>query len=551
MLKENLIDYIEKGIKENWDLKAFTNYGGSTLTYGQTASEVLKLHHIFKALDLKKGTKIAVLGKNSANWAITYLAAVTYGTVIVPILADFKADDIHHILNHSDSEMLFVGDGLYEDIDENKIPNINVIFALEDFSILYQKHKSLKENITKAAIQWDTEFAQNLTPSSFTFEKIANDKLAAIVYTSGTTGFSKGVMLSHNSLIGNIVYAHEHMPLKAGERILSFLPLAHAYGCAFEFLFPFTLGCHITFLTKLPSPKIIMKAFSDVKPHLILSVPLIIEKIYRKQVKPVLDKGSMKVLLALPGLKSVIKNKIKKKLVTAFGDNFYEIVVGGAALNEEAEAFFQSIKFPFTIGYGMTECGPLISYSDWKIHKPASCGQTINFLEAKIDSDDPKNIVGEILVRGEVVMDGYYRNAEATSAAVDEDGWLHTGDLGLIDEDNFIFIKGREKSMMLSSSGQNIYPEELEAKINNLPYIQESLIVEKSGKLVALVYADMEKIDADHISESQLDGLMEQNRKDINQIFPAYSFISKIELYPEEFEKTPTKKIKRFIYAMQ
>jgi len=551
MLKENLIDYIEKGIKENWDLKAFTNYGGSTLTYGQTASEVLKLHHIFKALDLKKGTKIAVLGKNSTNWAITYLAAVTYGTVIVPILADFKADDIHHILNHSDSEMLFVGDGLYEDIDENKIPNINVIFALEDFSILYQKHKSLKENITKAAIQWDTEFAQNLTPSSFTFEKIANDKLAAIVYTSGTTGFSKGVMLSHNSLIGNIVYAHEHMPLKAGERILSFLPLAHAYGCAFEFLFPFTLGCHITFLTKLPSPKIIMKAFSDVKPHLILSVPLIIEKIYRKQVKPVLDKGSMKVLFAIPGLKSVIKNKIKKKLVTAFGDNFYEIVVGGAALNEESEAFFQNIKFPITIGYGMTECGPLISYSDWKIHKAGSCGQTINFLEAKIDSEDPKNIVGEILVRGEVVMDGYYKNAEATSAAIDEDGWLHTGDLGLIDEDNFIFIKGRAKSMMLSSAGQNIYPEELEAKINNLPYVQESLVIEKNGKLVALVYADFEKIDSEHTSETQIEDIMEQNRKDINQIFPAYSFISKFELYPEEFEKTPTKKIKRFIYNIQ
>jgi len=550
MLKENFIDYIEKGIKENWDLNAFTNYRGDTLTYRQTAIEILKLHHIFKALDLKKGAKIAVLGKNSTNWAITYLAAVTYGAVIVPILPDFKADDFHHILNHSDSEMLFVGDGLYEDIDESKIPNIDVIFAIEDFSILYQKHKSLKENITKAAIQWDTELVKKLKPNSFTFEKIANDKLAAIVYTSGTTGFSKGVMLSHNSLIGNVVYAHEHMPLKAGERILSFLPLAHAYGCAFEFLFPFTLGCHITFLTKLPSPKIILKGFADVKPHLILSVPLIIEKIYRKQVKPVIDKGSMKILLSLPGLKSVIKNKIKKKLVTAFGDNFYEVVIGGAALNEEAEAFFQSIKFPFTIGYGMTECGPLVSYANWKIHKAASCGQTINFLEAKIDSDDPQNIVGEILVRGEVVMDGYYKNEEATSAAIDDDGWLHTGDLGLIDKDNFIFIKGRAKSLILSSSGQNIYPEELEAKINNLPYIQESLVIEKNGKLVALVYANMDKIDAEHISEAKVEELMEQNRKNINQILPAYSSISKFELYPEEFEKTPTKKIKRFIYAV-
>jgi len=551
MLKENFIDYIEKGIKENWNLQAFTNYGGTTLTYGQTANEILKLHHIFKALDVKKGAKIAVLGKNSTNWAIIYLAAVTYGAVIVPILADFKADDFHHILNHSDSEMLFVGDGLYEDIDEKMIPNINLIFALEDFSILYKKHKSLKENAAKATTEWNAEFAKNLTASSFTFEKIHNDKLAAIVYTSGTTGFSKGVMLSHNSLIGNMVYAHEHMPLKSGERILSFLPLAHAYGCAFEFLFPFTLGCHITFLTKLPSPKIIIKAFAEVKPHLILSVPLIIEKIYRKQVKPVIDKGSMKVLIALPGLKSVIRKKIRQKLSTAFGDNFYEIVVGGAALNEEAEAFFQSIKFPITIGYGMTECGPLISYSDWKAHKPASCGKTINFLEAKIDSDDPQNIVGEIMVRGEVVMDGYYKNKEATAAAIDEEGWLHTGDLGLIDADGFIFIKGRGKSMILSSSGQNIYPEELEAKINNLPYIQESLVIEKNGKLVALVYADFEKIDSEKRSEAQIEDIMEQNRKDINQTLPSYSFIAKFELYPEEFEKTPTKKIKRFLYNIQ
>lgn len=551
MLKENLIDYIEKGISENWNLQAFTNYGGDTLNYGQVANEILKLHNIFKALDVKFGAKIAVLGKNSTNWAITYLAAVTYGAVIVPILPDFKADDIHHILNHSDSELLFIGDGLFENIDEKSIPQMNAIFDLKDFSLLYKKSKSIKEAIKKAMEEWEKELSLNLTPSSFKFEKIKNDKLAAIVYTSGTTGFSKGVMLSHNSLIGNIVYAHEHMPLKAGERILSFLPLAHAYGCAFEFLFPFTLGCHITFLTKLPSPKVILKAFSQVQPHLILSVPLIIEKIYRKQVKPVLDKGSMKVIMALPGLKSVIKNKIKKKLVAAFGSNFYELVVGGAALNEEAEAFFQSIKFPITIGYGMTECGPLISYASWDKHKPASCGQTINFLEAKIDSEDQQNIVGEIMVRGEVVMDGYYKNDEATNAAIDEDGWLHTGDLGLIDEDGFIFIKGRRKSMILSSSGQNIYPEELEAKINNMPYIQESLVIDKGGKLIALVYSDFEKIDAENISEAKIEDIMEQNRKDINQMLPAYSFISKFELYPEEFEKTPTKKIKRFLYAIQ
>lgn len=549
MLKENLVEYFEKSIKDNWELPALTNYNGPTATYKDVANNILMLHHIFKQLHIKKGTKIALLGKNSINWGVTYLAVLSYGAVIVPILPDFKSDDIHHIINHSDSQILFVAESLYENIDNSAIPEIDVIFKLDDFSVLSTKSKSYKEAIAKAKKQWVEEFEKSLSPTSFHFETVHNDKLAAIVYTSGTTGFSKGVMLPHNSLIGNIVYAQENMPLKPEERILSFLPLAHAYGCAFEFLFPFTLGCHITFLTKLPSPKIILRAFSDVKPHLILTVPLILEKIYRKQVKPVIDKGTMKVLFKVPGVKSLIKKKIKEKLVTAFGGNFYELVIGGAALNEEAEAFFQGIKFPITIGYGMTECGPLISYSDWKMHKPASCGQTINFLEAKIDSNDPQNIVGEILVRGEVVMDGYYKNKEATAAAIDEDGWLHTGDLGLIDKDGFIFIKGRAKSMILSSSGQNIYPEELEAKINNLPYVQESLIVEKSGKLVALVYADMEKIDADHISESQLDGLMEQNRKIINQIFPAYSFISKFELYPEEFEKTPTKKIKRFIYA--
>ncbi len=551
MLKENLVDYFEKSIKGNWDLPAMTNYKGTTATYKDVANDILMLHHIFKVLQIKKGTKIALLGKNSINWCVTYLAVVSYGAVIVPILPDFKSDDIHHIVNHSDSQLLFIAEALYEDIDNSAMTELDVIFKLEDFSVLYTKSKSTNDDIAQAKKQWQEEFEKTLSPTSFHFDEIPNNELAAIVYTSGTTGFSKGVMLPHNSLIGNIVYAQENMPLKAEERILSFLPLAHAYGCAFEFLFPFTLGCHITFLTKLPSPKIILKAFSEVKPHLILTVPLILEKIYRKQVKPVIDKGSMKVLLKIPGIKSLIKKKIKDKLVTAFGGNFYELVIGGAALNEEAEAFFQSIDFPITIGYGMTECGPLISYANWKIHKPASCGQPINFVEVNIDSPDPQNVVGEILVKGEVVMNGYYKNPEATAAALDEDGWLHTGDLGVIDKDNFIFIKGRSKSMILSGSGQNIYPEELEAKINNLPYIQESLVIDRNGKLVALIYADVELIDSEGLSGSKVEELMEQNRNEINDILPSYSYISAFELYPEEFEKTPTKKIKRFLYTIQ
>ena len=551
MLKENLVEYFEKSIKDNWELPALTNYNGPTATYKDVANNILMLHHVFKQLHIKKGTKIALLGKNSINWGVTYLAIVIYGAVIVPILPDFKSDDIHHIINHSDSQILFVAESLYENIDNSAIQDLEVIFKLEDFSVLYSSSKSKKEDIAKAKKQWLEDFETTLSPTSFNFDTVRNDKLAAIVYTSGTTGFSKGVMLPHNSLIGNIVYAQEHMPLKAEERILSFLPLAHAYGCAFEFLFPFTLGCHITFLTKMPSPKIILKAFDEVKPHLILTVPLILEKIYRKQVKPVIDKGSMKVLLKVPGVKSIIKKKIKEKLVAAFGGNFYELVIGGAALNEEAETFFQSIDFPITIGYGMTECGPLISYANWKIHKPASCGQPINFVKVKINSDDPHNVVGEILVKGEIVMNGYYKNPEATAAALDEEGWLHTGDLGVMDEDDFIFIKGRSKSMILSGSGQNIYPEELEAKINNLPYVQEALVIDRNGKLVALIYPDMELIDAEGLSEARVEELMEKNRNEINDILPSYSYISAFELYPEEFEKTPTKKIKRFLYAIQ
>ncbi|MDY6915754.1 MAG: AMP-binding protein, partial [Candidatus Cloacimonadota bacterium] len=385
---------------------------------------------------------------------------------------------------------------------------------------------------------------------SFSLPKIDNEELAAIVYTSGTTGFSKGVILQHNSLAANIIYAHINMPLKPGDSILSFMPLAHTYGCAFEFLFPFTLGCHITFLNKTPSPKIIVKAFQKIKPQLILSVPLIIEKIYKKQILPQLNREPVKTLSKIPVLKNVIKKTIKKKLMEAFGNNFHEIVVGGAALNNKVEAFLADIKFPFTIGYGMTECGPLISYASHKIHRLQSVGRVVNTMEVEIDYEDPKNQAGEILVRGENVMKGYYKNESATNSAIDKDGWLHTGDMGLLDEDGFIYIKGRCKNMILGPSGQNIYPEEIEARLNNMPLVQEALVIEHNQNLKALIYPDIDIIDAHSIDNEKLKQIMEQNRKKINQQLPVYSRIKHIELYPEEFEKTPTKKIKRFLYTI-
>ncbi|MCK4278843.1 MAG: AMP-binding protein, partial [Desulfurellaceae bacterium] len=382
------------------------------------------------------------------------------------------------------------------------------------------------------------------------FNEIRNDELAAIFYTSGTTGFSKGVMLLHNSLMANVLYAQNHKIMKKGNNILSFLPLAHTYGCAFEFLFPFTVGCHITFLSKVPSPKIILEAFQEIHPQLVISVPLIIEKIYKKQIKSFLNKKTIKWLSKFSLSEKIINQKICKKLMEIFGGNFYEVIIGGAALNQEVELFLKQIKFPFSVGYGMTECGPLISYASHEELKLFSVGQVVDTLEIRIDSDDPRNIVGEILVRGENVMYGYYKNKEATENTIDKEGWLHTGDLGLIDEGGFIYIKGRCKNMVLGPSGQNIYPEEIEAKLNNLPFVQESLVIEKNGKLLALVYPDLELVDNKGIGEQELKLKMEKNRKILNQELPSYISISKIELYPEEFEKTPTQKIKRFLYAV-
>ncbi len=551
MIKEKLSIFILKAIRNNWNITALADYKGKSFTYGDVAGYMAHLHTRFEACGINQGDKIAILGKNSAHWGISYLAVITYGATVVPILPDFKPNDVHHIINHSGSRLLLASEQLFENLDPEKMKHLLGTLSLNDFSIL---HDGSEQILGKQAEQienlYQKKFPLGVQPDSLLLPDLSNDTLAVISYTSGTTGFTKGVMLPHNSLAANIVYANDNMPLNPGEKIVSFLPLAHAYGCAFEFLWPFTLGCHITFLTKTPSPQIIIQAFKEVKPRLILAVPLIIEKIYKKQIIPALDKPIMKVMMKTPGLKQLVYNKIRKKLVDVFGGNFHEIVIGGAPLNKEVELFLKKIRFPYSIGYGMTECGPLISYANWEKTKPGSAGQVVDSLKMKIDSPDPRNIAGEILVKGENVMAGYYKNEEATRNALDKDGWLHTGDLGLLDGDNYVYIKGRSKSMILGSSGQNIYPEEIEALLNNKLFIQETLVREKKGVLQALVYPDYETIDKLGIREQQLEQNLKKYKLEVNEKLPAYMNIADIKIVPEEFEKTPKKSIKRFLYTL-
>ncbi len=549
MMKESLVDLISGSIKENWQKKAFSNYGGDSVTFQQTAEKILQIHLIFDVCHVKPGDKIALLGKNSYNWAITYLATVSYGAVIVPILPDFKPQDVHHILNHSDSVMLFAADNLHENLDEDAMQGVKYHFCLSDFSKLSPcRQKKVNQKLEDVPSLFKNKYPDGIKPSDFAPKKIPNENLAALSYTSGTTGFTKGVMLPHNSLVANIIYANKNMPLDPGDNIVSFLPLAHAYGCAFEFLWPFTLGCHITFLTRTPSPQIILKAFKEIKPRLVLSVPLVIEKIYKKQILPVISKPVVKIMLKIPGVNKIIENKVREKLMDAFGHNFHEVVIGGAPLNKEVEEFFKRIKFPFSIGYGMTECGPLISYANWDKTRLGSAGKLVDTLEVKIDSEDQHLIAGEILVKGENVMKGYYKNQEATQATLEKDGWMHTGDLGLIDEDHFIYIKGRSKSMILGPSGQNIYPEEIESKFNNMPYVQECLVMEKNGKLAAIIYPDFEQADKRGFSEKDLKNIFDNHRKHLNKVMPSFMNVSKIRIFEEEFEKTPKKSIKRYLY---
>jgi len=552
MMKENLTRFIQDSIRKNWENTSLTDYQGESLTYKDVGKRIAKLHTLFDAMGIKKGDKIALLGKNSANWGVTFLGTLTYGAVIVPILPDFKPNDVHHIVNHSESVLLFSADSIFEKLDITEMKSLSGAFSLQNFSLLMAgKTKDASNMVVKAEKMFEQKYPSGMNPEDINYEPIPNSSLAEISYTSGTTGFTKGVMVQHNNLVANVVYANNNMPLEPGDRIVSFLPLAHTYGCAFEFLWPFTLGCHVTFLTRTPSPQIILEAFKKIKPRLVLSVPLVMEKIYKKQLLPVISKPTMKLLLSLPVLNTVIHKKIREKLNQAFGANFHEVVVGGAALNKEVEVFLNKIGFPFSIGYGMTECGPLISYAKWDKTRLGSAGKLVDNMEVTIDSPDPYNQVGEILVRGENVMMGYYKNEEATKAALDKDGWLHTGDLGLIDKDNFIYIKGRCKSMILGPSGQNIYPEQIENKFNNLPYVMEALVVESKGQLIAQVYPDLDAVNKDKIEESALTMIMENYRKQINHELPAYMNIARVNIVPEEFEKTPKKSIKRYLYTVE
>jgi len=543
MLKENYTQFVWDSILENWDRTAFTNYESGSYTYADCGRIIYYLHKLFGKCGLRKGDKIALIGKNCAEWALAYQATVTYGAVVVPILPNFTPNDVQHIINHSESIMLFANKANWDVLDVDNMPKLKSVISLDDFSSLFTQNKHSAEHIQTFTTLIATN-AKDFDKSKLARQVIPNTDLFAIIYTSGTTGFSKGVMLTHNNITGNMVYSRTYMPLVAGDKILSFLPLAHAYGCAVEFLYPFTLGCHITFLGKMPTPQLLLKAFAEIKPRLILSVPLIIEKIFKKQIKPVLEQTKVKLLMKIPFMDSVILGKIKTKLTESFGGNFHEIVIGGAALNEEVQEVLRKAGFAFTIGYGMTECGPLISYAGWRDAKFNSAGRCVDQLEMKIDSPDPENI----MVRGENVMKGYYKNDKATQEILDREGWLHTGDLGTMDSEGFLYIKGRSKSMILGSSGQNIYPEEIEARINAFPLVQESIVVDRKEGLVALIYPDMEMVDSKKMKEQALEAHLEIYRKHLNREIPNYMHVSRFQVVSSEFEKTPKRSIKRFLY---
>jgi long-chain acyl-CoA synthetase len=541
----DLISLFANAIRDNWEFRALSDYGGNNFTYKEVGERILKIHQMFRKYGIKKGDKIALFGKNSANWGVIYLSTVTYGAVIVPILPDFKPADVHHIVTHSDSILLFAEDSLFSSLDTGAIPLIRKILKIQDLSVLYKSGGSpVEKNIPKYA----TESLESITPEMINFEASGGEDIAVISYTSGTTGFSKGVVIQHKSLLGNILYAHRNMPLNAKDRILSFLPLAHTYGCAFEFLFPFTLGCDITFLTKTPSPKIIMQAFQEIRPELILSVPLVIEKIYKSQLIPVLRKPAIRILSYIPLLNQLIFRKIRKKMVDVFGGNFRELVIGGAPFNSQAERFFRKIRFPFTVGYGMTECGPLISYASWKTTRLGASGRVVDELEIRIDSPEPRKIPGEILVRGNHVMLGYYKNEEATRAILEKDGWLHTGDLGVIDAKENIHIRGRNKSMILGPSGKNIYPEEIESILNNRFLVMESLIIEREKSLIALIFPDADAMDRAGVTKEKLPEIFQGYIHDLKHRLPKYIHVTGFEIAESEFEKTPKRSIKRFLY---
>lgn len=548
---ENFVKIYEKSFIENWDLPALSDYvSGKTLNYSDLATSIAKMHNVFESIGLKRGDKVAICGKDSMNWVLIYMAVVTYGGVIVPILPEFNPVDVAHIVNHSEAKLFFVSRAIWEHIEPETLLNVRGVLLTDDFSVMYERGDSSLENAMRLLNRrFRRRYPEGYSSEDISYPDVANSEVVEINYTSGTTGFSKGVMLTGENLAGNVCFGMETMLHFRSSRALAFLPLAHAYGCAFDMLTPLAVGSHVTLLGKMPSPRILIKAMNEVKPNLVICVPLILEKIYKNQILPMISKGAMRWTMAVPFLDSLIYSKIRKKLVDAFGGEFEEVIVGGAPLNHEVEEFLYKIKFPFTVGYGMTECGPLISYTQWKKFIPGSSGRTLPNMESKILSEDPENIPGEICVRGTNVMKGYFKNKEATDAVLDEEGWLHTGDMGTRSADGTLFLRGRSKTMLLSASGQNIYPEEIESKLNNMPFVAESLVVDRDGQLVALVYPDYDALDRFDVSASDLESTMENIRTELNKLVAPYERIAKIVPMPNEFEKTPKRSIKRFLYT--
>lgn len=542
---------IEKSIVENWNLDALTDYKGKTLQYHDVARKIEKLHILYENCGIQKGDKIALCGRNSSSWAVAFLATLTYGAIAVPILHEFTADQIHNIVNHSDAKLLFVGDIVATVVDATKMPGLEGIIYIPDYSLVVSRTEKLtyaREHLNEMfGIKYPKYFRAKHVHY---YHEESPEQLALINYTSGTTGFSKGVMIPYRAILNNYAFACHVLgdKINAGDNIISILPMAHMYGMSFEFIFEFIKGCHIFYLTRVPSPAIIAQAFTDVKPKIIIAVPLIIEKIIRKKVFPKVQNNRIRLLMNMPVISKKVKERICEQVYQAFGGNAYEIIIGGAALNQEVEAFLRRINFPYTVGYGATECAPIICYRDWHTFAQGSCGQAAYGQEVKIDSVDPHNVPGEILTKGPNVMLGYYKNEEATEHTIDREGWYHTGDLGLIDEDGNVFIKGRSKNMLLGSNGQNIYPEEIEDKLNSLSFVNESIVIQKDNKLIALVHPDYDEAKAMNFTDSDLAEIMEQNRIQLNEIMPVYSKIAEIRIHEEEFEKTPKKSIKRYLY---
>lgn len=539
----------EKSIKENWDRPAISNYQGVTLHYRDLARRIAKLHIMFEECGLERGDKVALCSRNQANWVVSFLAAMTYGAVPVPLMHEFKPSNINHLVNHSESKILFVDEVIWEGLSELEMGDLQAIIQVNTFKLLYSANDKITESRERLNELFGKYYPSEFTPDCINYYEDSADDLAIINYTSGTSGFSKGVMIPYRAVRSNIEFAKKVLPqLNNTSRVVAMLPTAHMYGLMFEVLYELTVGCHVFFLSRLPSPKIIMQALSEVKPTLVVAVPLIIEKIYKSKVKPVLEKAGIRFAMRLPILEQVIMNKIKTELVNAFGGEFYEVIIGGAAFNKEVEAFFKRMEFPFTVGYGMTECAPIITYDDYKTAKLYSCGRIVPNMEMKIDSRDPQNVPGELLVRGANVFLGYFKNEEATKEVLDADGWLHTGDMGVIDADGYLFLRGRSKCMILGPSGQNIYPEEVEAVLDTRPYVLESLVIEDNGGLTALIYPDFDLAAKEGMNQAAFIKYIEDTLPEINKELPNYAKLKKIEVMSEAFERTPKKSIKRYLY---